>query len=627
MTTFGIAAEASRSLGSRRSVPPGCTVALHKPPFLKPSLLPLLFIPTFYTLLICSSYYISTRLQAILLYSFCTKTFQLNSPPSSSSTSPIINLARVTNMAPKAQNMVGKKPQLRRAPRPTEWELDIPEALKRYEKAASIPGSMVSEARSTQANRAARRFEVELDMSYKKPLKPVQFVSGGFLLSHRVDVPDPEAPAPLAAKEGSPTSSDDSDVVTYPGRLSNANDVNAEILDHSGKPSQTQNFSASASGAEEILAYIEEEATVVVRRFSTEIHSGKVSPPTSPDLGGVDLGTNSSTLGAAPSGSSANEVRAGEDSGEASDASEVAVDMDATTNDLSMASILAMRNLSLDDDAYSLDDSSTGSGSPSGPTAMYRRRQEEDIMDADIDEDLKHNMLESFRKDRLKKKELKLKRQQLRAQGLLGRKNKFKAPEVPEVPEADDYTYDSFIWAIQEDFRKCLASSSKHFIMYGLNGRELQFVDRLGLRLDVDVHATGRKANAKTVYLIKSDEALEYDEERFMSAVREVGMGFAKKVRSFGGSRASRNAAAGRAPHVFGGSKFAAASPKNGHIVGAKAKEISLDNKGRLMIEKLGWVPGTPLGRLGGNGILTPITSIVRTTKLGLGTGMDPTQS
>ena len=63
----------------------------------------------------------------------------------------------------------------------------------------------------------------------------------------------------------------------------------------------------------------------------------------------------------------------------------------------------------------------------------------------------------------------------------------------------------------------------------------------------------------------------------------------------------------------------AAASHRNGDVVGAGAPELGGENKGRAMLEKMGWSHGTALGALNNKGIMQPVTHVVKTTKAGLG--------
>lgn len=63
----------------------------------------------------------------------------------------------------------------------------------------------------------------------------------------------------------------------------------------------------------------------------------------------------------------------------------------------------------------------------------------------------------------------------------------------------------------------------------------------------------------------------------------------------------------------------AAASYMDGDVVGASAPEIGVENRGRAMLEKMGWSTGTALGATDNKGILKPLSQVVKNTKAGLG--------
>jgi hypothetical protein len=68
-----------------------------------------------------------------------------------------------------------------------------------------------------------------------------------------------------------------------------------------------------------------------------------------------------------------------------------------------------------------------------------------------------------------------------------------------------------------------------------------------------------------------------------------------------------------------GGANNAAVSYRDGDIVGGSAPELGAENRGRAMLEKMGWSSGTALGALNNKGIMQPVTHVVKTTKAGLG--------
>jgi len=72
------------------------------------------------------------------------------------------------------------------------------------------------------------------------------------------------------------------------------------------------------------------------------------------------------------------------------------------------------------------------------------------------------------------------------------------------------------------------------------------------------------------------------------------------------------------------GSRGARKGPGGGSLredmkVGAEAPELSVDNRGRLMLEKLGYRSGMTLGAVEGRGISEPVIAIMKMSKAGLG--------
>ena len=63
----------------------------------------------------------------------------------------------------------------------------------------------------------------------------------------------------------------------------------------------------------------------------------------------------------------------------------------------------------------------------------------------------------------------------------------------------------------------------------------------------------------------------------------------------------------------------AAASYANGEVVGAAAPEIGSENRGRAMLEKMGWSSGMGIGAVGNKGSVDAIKHVVKTGKAGLG--------
>lgn len=60
-------------------------------------------------------------------------------------------------------------------------------------------------------------------------------------------------------------------------------------------------------------------------------------------------------------------------------------------------------------------------------------------------------------------------------------------------------------------------------------------------------------------------------------------------------------------------------SYQDGEVVGAAAPEIGEENRGRAILEKMGWSKGTALGALNNKGMLQPVVHTVKISKAGLG--------
>lgn len=116
--------------------------------------------------------------------------------------------------------------------------------------------------------------------------------------------------------------------------------------------------------------------------------------------------------------------------------------------------------------------------------------------------------------------------------------------------------------------------------------------------------------------LIRTNRTTNYNEYLFKRFEERLGRRFLPRPnagRKYGG--APKPAGVGRG----GGSNNAAVSYRDGEVVGGSAPELGVENKGRAMLEKMGWSQGDALGALNNKGILQPVSHVVKTTKAGLG--------
>jgi hypothetical protein len=74
-----------------------------------------------------------------------------------------------------------------------------------------------------------------------------------------------------------------------------------------------------------------------------------------------------------------------------------------------------------------------------------------------------------------------------------------------------------------------------------------------------------------------------------------------------------------KAVKVKRGAVGGAVSYMDGDVVGGTAPEIGVENRGRAMLEKMGWSSGTALGAINNKGILLPVAHVVKNSRTGLG--------
>lgn len=117
--------------------------------------------------------------------------------------------------------------------------------------------------------------------------------------------------------------------------------------------------------------------------------------------------------------------------------------------------------------------------------------------------------------------------------------------------------------------------------------------------------------------LIKTSRSPAYDQ----SSIRVVDATLRHKSVMVWRDKATRRPGGTTTSRKGNGGGFAAsrAQYKDGDVVGAAAPELGIENKGRAMLEKMGWSTGTALGALDNKGILQPVTHVVKTSKAGLG--------
>lgn len=118
--------------------------------------------------------------------------------------------------------------------------------------------------------------------------------------------------------------------------------------------------------------------------------------------------------------------------------------------------------------------------------------------------------------------------------------------------------------------------------------------------------------------LYRTNRTSAYVERTFAQVVSRLNRGFMPRM-DVGSNKWAKSGGTKKAGGRSGGFSSSAISYQDGDVVGGSAPELGVENRGRAMLEKMGWSQGTALGALNNKGILQPVSHVVKTTKAGLG--------
>lgn len=213
------------------------------------------------------------------------------------------------------------------------------------------------------------------------------------------------------------------------------------------------------------------------------------------------------------------------------------------------------------------------------------------------DSELDAHLANVWQKDRQKKKLRKIEREELRAQGLLGAKAKNTGRPNPSAKYKDGIT----IAQVYNEIRDFMLAEHSTLALPPMSKGDRKTVHGFAAALKLHSKSIGT-GKARFTTLIKNSRSAIYEGngqaiERIINRPR-----FLKHM------------------GVKDGGKFNARySTREGQIVGASAPELSATNKGRLMLEKMGYKTGTSLGIDSNKGIAEPIVAVIKVSKAGLG--------
>ena len=246
------------------------------------------------------------------------------------------------------------------------------------------------------------------------------------------------------------------------------------------------------------------------------------------------------------------------------------------------------------------------------------------VVDGVDDSEFIESMHTAWGNDRIKKKQRKQEREELRRQGLLGSRN-----GKPDLK--DKYKEGMGIKAIKNEMKSFLMSNHTTLVYPSETNTSKAKIQLISLALP-PMDKTHRKivhevANAfrlesksigngsnRAPVLVRTARTSAFMERTWAQVDSQTARGFLPRI-DFQAKRGGRKVSRGGS----GGFNNAAVSYRDGETVGGSAPELGAENKGRAMLEKMGWSSGTALGALNNKGILEPVSHVVKTTKAGLG--------
>ena len=257
---------------------------------------------------------------------------------------------------------------------------------------------------------------------------------------------------------------------------------------------------------------------------------------------------------------------------------------------------------------------------PSLRKSLKSRRAEPDLRCSDLE--LEQSIEIAWQRDRMKKRLRKQEREDLRARGLVGGKGKVDMrAKYGEGMSIDDVKGEIriFLLSPMERYVNILSerrSRQAHMSSLPLPPmaqKERKIVHEIANVLKLKSKSVG-SGKSRFPVLYKTARTIQYDEEA-LSIVEAMWSSKRFLPRMDNAPKLRR-----RVGKTQGGLASTGVSYRDGEVVGAAAPELGQENRGRAMLEKMGWCTGTVLGAVNNNrGIVQPVTQIVKTGKAGLG--------
>jgi R3H domain/G-patch domain len=246
-------------------------------------------------------------------------------------------------------------------------------------------------------------------------------------------------------------------------------------------------------------------------------------------------------------------------------------------------------------------------------------RKSTNALPFELEEDeLAEQLAQSWTNDRAKKAVRKAEREELRQAGLLGPKSRNGRVDLQTKYKINGMDMDQ----VKAEIRLFLVDGDREALALApMSSPQRAQVHMLAKALNLNSHSQG-KGDTRFPILTKTDFSGSYNEDTIgqidaLLAQKRFRGPWGKKNKVAGGGLKSggkpRRSAGG------GGGIAAGATYMDGDVVGASAPELGSENRGRAMLEKMGWSSGMGIGKVGNKGSVEVIKHVVKNTKAGLG--------
>lgn len=249
-----------------------------------------------------------------------------------------------------------------------------------------------------------------------------------------------------------------------------------------------------------------------------------------------------------------------------------------------------------------------------GQAATRKRRSKQPPNFNVSDSELEAALKTAWSRDRERKKTRKLEREDLRAQGLLrkGATRDDLHVKYPTGFRLEDFKTEIVSFLIGSDERLEFPPLDKHARMV---------LHQIAGKFNLKSKSIGN-GQARRPVLHRNNRTIVYQPMQIAEATRKVDAAARRVGRKYF-PRADVEASPGIYKEAYSGNagrvSLKALVLREGEIVGASAPELGQENKGRAMLEKMGWSKGMGLGTLENKGILEPVAQVVKKSKAGLG--------